>query len=277
MWYSESRKEGTLTQNVGLDVGVSSGLLTEQQKYWNKALTKSDDNPYPLAPADLVEQGMVTPESYEEATNHFSLVWNKHMCNEINALVQEPGFKNYPKIVEVFGAGFLRDLKEWLLLLSQVGMNFAITDLSDIACNNCYSFIDTYALSSRSEVRETDVEEAWKSGWIVDEETLFIYAGQFVQNQKTQAKNRILKCIGHWLALRSCEGALFRRFYLLHPLGEENPPELVRWKNTKPYTLNELQKPIEQGFGGPVAFEVVGKDRYFDHQAYTLFRIRGLE
>jgi len=129
--------------------------------------------------------------------------------------------------------------------------------------------------------QRSEVIEAWApDGFIgeqAEEETLFYYAGNFIQIQDKPTKDLMLKHLGAFLAKPTNEEktAFRRRVYLLHPLGEDNPPDKVKWRRTTPYTIDELRAPFEEGFGGPLKIEVVAneKHKYFDHQTYSLICI----
>ncbi len=265
---------------IRLDVGLGSTVQVTQEQYpWDFVLTKSLRNKWPLASSDLVKAGLMDDVRYEKGIDAFSAFCNMHMLPELVTLTEQPSFKEGPTQIEILSGGLLH-AEQWITTGVSLGLSFGITDSSHVSCENSRTHLGNFFPYSlkKIEIREMDVEDAWLRGDIDEEKTLAYYAARFLQNQKnkgttlqTRAMDRYAGQLGAFL-----KHGPNRRIYLLHPLGEENPPELVKWKNTTPYTQTELQTAFERGFGGPVMFEIMGKHRYFDHQAYTLFRIRGI-
>lgn len=241
--------------------------------YWDRTLTLSEENPFPLAPSDKVESGEVNAESYLEQNKLLTNVSNEIMVLELNHIVKESGFAAGPTGIEVLGAGLLRDLL-WLChaCISEFSP-ISIRDSSVVACANALNFLEEHSLSD-IRLDHVEIESAWKNAQIDDLETILYYAGQFIQNQDQKAKDRIMKHFGKFLKIPNNEGVLCRRVYLLHPFVEDNPLTRVVWRNTTPYSREELLTPLEKGFGGKVEMEIIGQHNYF-HQLYSFVRLSG--
>jgi hypothetical protein len=270
------KKIEDLRPRLGLLTALEAQLNVEQvlkERHWNNAVTVSEENPYPLAPADMVRKREVDQDSYERWTYLFTRDCKGIMLPEIPIIAGEPGFPKGPRGLVVGGAGLLRDLEEWLeeAQASQFS-TITIVDCSSKPCDKALEFIEKHSLVS-AKVLYKELEDAWDDGSIDDRNTLMYYCGQFVQNQDRAAKDRMLEHFGRFLRMETIPGVLGRRVYLLHPLGEENPYDLVEWNNTVPYTLQELHDPLKKGFDGPVLMKVIGKHHFFGHQWYTFFRI----
>src|SRR5690348_1642746 len=67
--------------------------------YWDGRLTATDKQPFPLAPRDWVERGLVTPRIYRKQ----NIDWGDFVTN---IMVNEPPLGN----VSILGAGLTRDL-----------------------------------------------------------------------------------------------------------------------------------------------------------------------
>jgi hypothetical protein len=255
---------------------LETRVQTAQSLYWDETLTRSEKNPYPLAPPDKVMEGVVNEESYAAQNDSLGEASSQVMIPEFIQMTQEPGFEDGPRGIEFLGGGLLRDLKK--VLVDRIITLFSpvcITDNSAVAHANIEAFLEEKKLPFVSPCF-MEVEDAWKNGMIMDENTLVYYGGQFIQNQGPQAKNRMMKHFGRFLKIPTPDGSLCRRVYLLHPRGEDNPPDQVKWRNTKPYFDHELRVPIEKGFGGPVRMEILAQHKYF-HQTYSFIRFSAYE
>ena len=238
---------------------------------WDYALTPSEDNPFPLAPKDLVDQKKMTQEIYEgenEKLKNFAL---EKMLEELKTLSRDPSFsETSPKVIEVMGVGLMRDL--WWIQYFGDRLKIIIRDKFNVPLEKAEEFITDYKLKN-IETQQSSIEDAWASGEINDDETIAYYGGQFMQNQDKATKDRMLKHLGTFLGLPSSPP---RRIYLLHARGEDNPKRTVLERNSIPYTDKELQKPLEEGLGRKVKMEVMGTHKYHHHN-YTLFRIMAEE
>ena len=256
---------------VSLEHGQYPVLET---KNWDATLTPSRTNPYPLAPPDIVEAGEVNDDSYTAENMRLSIAAENVMRPELTHIAGEPGFvgPDAPCGLEILGAGLLRDIECWLPHAVRLGFHpVCVTDSSIVACGNVENFIEKSNLVSISPCH-MDVETAWREGAIQDENTLVYYGGQFIQNQKQRAKDRMMKHFGRFIKMPTPDGCFRRRVYLLHARGEDNPPDRVRWRNTIPWMDEELRTPLERGFGGPALMEVIATHWYW-HQLYSFFRI----
>lgn len=232
------------------------GLKAEYN--WDQALEAE----FPLAPRDLLEKGQVTEESYLKAERLLRRFVHLKMRNELLRL-NNPGM-----VIEVLGPGLFRDLS-WVPNAVRYGYKVAMTDISRVACILARGELRHKGVLRRVTIRQTSLEAAWESGQIDHDQTIAYYGGQFIQNQDEDTMVMMMEGLGRFLRLPG------RVVWLLHPLGEENDPEEVRWRNTTPYFEKELREPLETGLGGPALMKVIGKHDYFDHQHYTLFRIKG--
>ncbi len=250
-------------------VGLQCEPQTAMELYWDNHLTPSDENPYPLAPPDA----NVTPESYIAEEGSLINAGKVVMIPEIARICGEPGFNKGPKGIDVLGAGLLRDL-HWVSYAANMPFSpITIVDSSMVAYYNIRNFVEKYQLHF-VDYKHKDVMEAIKCGDILTKETLVVYLSMLAQNMKEGEKSELMQFLGSFLRRPTGKGRRRRRVYLLHPRGEDNPPESVKWRNTIPYFDAELRDPIEKGFGGPVQMDIIAQHMYF-HQKYSFIRFMG--
>lgn len=244
-----------------MKVALSVQVGLTREAYWDNVLAVSKENKYPLAPPDLVRGGMMDTKSY---CRQNALLEEKSvtvMSRELSCIAGEPGFGDGPRGIQILGAGLLRDLA-WLANAEELQFWIKILDCSRVACSRARMFVKKHSLHATT-VSRVEVTHGWE---ISDCSSLIVYAGQFIQNLDDTEKDHVMEEFGRFLA-----GDRRRRVYLLHPRGEDNPSEEVEWRNTVPYTDLELLTPVEKGFGGRVAMDIIGTHEYF-HQRYSFIR-----
>jgi len=223
---------------------------------WDAELTTSSKNPFPLAPRDLQDRGLVTPENYRVQNRRLTRFCTQTMMSELKVVVA--GTR-----MQIAGFGIGRDVQQWLpRAVREFGCSVDILDTSEVACENARRFLRYHGLVRRVKVAHADVEEYWSVGEVP--EVVFIGQG-FIQTQDDTTKDRMLGYLGTSLPE---DGVV----YLLHARGEDNPRSRVRWGKSTPYTDTEIRAPLEEGAGGQVVMQVLGKHQYY-HQKYTLLRI----
>ncbi|HEY4494329.1 MAG TPA: hypothetical protein VJB95_02795 [Candidatus Paceibacterota bacterium] len=229
---------------------------------WDRALGA----PFALAPADLVQEGLVDDPSYNEENKKLGEFCAAVMQEELAALAASRAPRG--KRIGIMGAGLMRDTRFWIPRAVSLGLQVKIRDISRVACKNARQFIAENNLGKGVTVSRGDVEDwrVWED--VEDARTLAFYAGQFFQNQTKNIMWDMMYRVGsQFLKIPH------RCVYILHPRGEDNPPEKVRWRNTVPYTDAELFDAFGHGFCEGVQVLPLGKHLYF-HQTYTLFKVR---
>jgi len=265
-----------MTFDIGMSIHVS--LKTNQQcnkEYWDKALTASPRRQYPLAPRGIAMDLKFYNCSNKSLTKFVTEIMSKELISLSNLTYSEN-----PRHIEILGVGLLRDL-QWTIGAVRDGFSIGATDCSAVACKNINSFIERNELVNFNAVRELDAEEALfgfagAGAEVSASDTSFFYAGQFIQNQPPRMKDRFMRYFGSFLKIPNFGGPR-RRIYLLHPLGEHNPPCEVKWRKSRPYRLEELIKPLEKGYEASVSVTTLGVHKYCGHQTYSLLRFEGGE
>ncbi|MDO8594946.1 MAG: hypothetical protein Q7R93_05580 [bacterium] len=230
---------------------------------WDSRLTTSPDNPFPLAPKDLVRKGLVTERIYQDQNRKFGRFCRRLMLKELPTQEIAIGDELF---WELLGAGMCRDFG-WIADAVRRGLGINIRDNSKVACQGTIQFLRSQNIYSGVTVRETEVEFGWEAGEIKDSLTSVYYASQFIQVQDRETMQRMLRHLGAFLGLQGKK----RVIYLVHPLGEDNPPEKVEWGKTTPYFFHELRKGLEEGLNSRVRMQVLGEHMHY-HQKYNLIK-----
>jgi len=236
---------------------------SRSELHWNRKLTASEQNPYPLAPKDMV--GKISPEDYESENERFGLFCSSIMSAEVSSLV-EPTFKNlvFPRI-DVLGAGLGRDLG-WMNQAMDLGCYVKVYDLSRVARERIEKNSDfSKHLGYHLEVVQSEIVSCWN-----DDEVLIYFASQFVQVQKRAKMQRLMRHFGSILkySFLGFKPAL----YLVHPFGKDNLG--VTWGDTTPYSEEEIMDAMTGKMGKSLMkVELLGVHSYF-HQKYSLLKIQ---
>ncbi|MFZ2149630.1 MAG: hypothetical protein WAV15_00505 [Minisyncoccia bacterium] len=233
---------------------------------WDFALSPSDENPYPLAPKDLLEKGLVNPAYYAWENERWERRWGQKLWQEVRKI--KPGH------IEYFGWGLGRDGKKLVPKAVAKGHSVAITDCSTVACKNATEFVEEEGLAGKVTVRQADILNAWASRKINPKKTNVIIASQIFQNETGDRKWLMMRWLGNFLATPPFSR---RVAFIIHARGEDNPEGTVEWRHTIPWTDEELFAGLEFEMNEAVpgllpSIKVVGQHNYF-HQKYTLFRI----
>lgn len=230
------------------------------ERHWNRKLTPTLENPFPLAPKDLVRSGKVCQMTYELENERFSNFCSSIMEREILDLANQPTFKDMiPPRIDILGGGIGRGL-EWILEAVTKGFYVKVYDISRVACENIEAKFSHYRLEV--------VQEEITTGWNNDEVVVY-FASQFVQVQKTL---RMLRLMRHFGGLLNQSFYGFRpRLYLVHPFEKNNQD--VLWGDTTPYSEEELLGALVGKKGKSLMkIELLGVHSYF-HQKYSLLKI----
>ncbi len=251
-------------QRVGMEIKTSLSLYD-----WDAALSAQ----FALAPPDLIRRGKVNRRSYLRQNHLLGKIGALAMIPEIFKIVGNPFFEKGPKGFEFLGWGLGRDVSKFLIHPIMRSFDpICITDSSAVAYANAEEFKSTYDLPLS--ICQSDIEEAWGYNFISDELTLVYYAGQLIQNLDYDSMNRVMKHFGKFLKIPTSRGRRDRKVYLLHPRGEDNPPNRVKWRNTIPWFVEkDLRPPLQRGYGGPVNIDVIRRHNYWDHQRYVWLRL----
>jgi hypothetical protein len=223
---------------------------------WDAALTKSEENPFPLAPKSLVEAGIVDSRKYKIANDAFGAFVAGIMLPELANRTERQ--------LSVLSFGLGRDTRTWLPdVVHELDYQVTIVDSAKAACDNAKAFRAKHNLSKNVKVVKDTVERALVSGKVKDGPDVVMYAGQLIQNFDIDTMRWFMR------RLRARKGT----FYMLHARGEENLVGQVEWRNTHPYQDYEWQRPLRENEEAEVEVSVLGKHSYFGHHHYTIFRI----
>lgn len=249
------------------------------QRYWDSKLSRNNkNNPFPLAPKDLVRMGLVTSENYQRENKKFSAFTNRIMKRELDVLEQmfKLGYLICPDI-KVFGVGLARGLG-WIKKGLAMGIYVKTYDASTVACANVSFLTRNYPNLNLLDVTQGEIEVEWTG---VDNGCMY-FLSQFVQVLKKTKMRRVMRKLGS--ILKTNPLSIKRSLYIVHPLPTDNDrrcewggigfPWGVEWGDTTPYSLDELLDAI----GGKKAtrrlnVEVLGTHTYF-HQKYSFLKIQ---
>lgn len=255
------------------DLKLVSSLRIERsrlQRHWDKKLSSCITNPYPLAPRDLVRQGLVDGDNYSSENHNFSSFCDSIMNNEISSthrpVVACPQIK-------ILGLGISRGLG-WIEQAIGLGFYIKAYDISDVACETFSCLVEGFTGGHRIEVVPGEIESELRLANMNECDAFVYYLSQFIQVQKVTKMRRILRRLG--ALIRGASG-VGRSVYLVHPFGLDNStPRLwagkehsVEWGDTIPYSKDEILTAI----GRDCVLEVLGSHMYY-HQQYSLVRIR---
>ncbi len=227
-------------------------------EYWDSRLRQSQDNPFPLAPADLLKKGLVNAANYSTQNMRFGLFCQRKMLAELENL-------NRDGEIEIFGIGLARDIGWVLKAIEHFGVK--MWDHSTVARQNATLVLRPRTWLQMVEIAEGEVMKGWKAGQIDREGVMAIYASQFLEHQGDALKSFAYH-FGKFLRVPD------RRIYLVLPRLEDNPPDKVKWDSAVPPLDHEWQVPLNEGFGGLTNICKLGTHKYF-HRRYTFFRISG--
>lgn len=271
------------SQYLGLENNLS--IREELANHWDEKLKPDDDNPYPLAPKDLVRRGLVTRENYADENGKFGRFCSSIMREELNLLGHSIGFSEIvlPQI-EVLGAGLARDLN-WISDAVKTGFGVKVYDISNVACEYVENRFEGSIQQGLVRVVNGEAEEMWEE-WQVDSERIIAcFASQFIQVQKKRKMQKILRFLGSFLEKKVGKVKLSRQIYFMHPYRKDNTgpkvwdneelPEVV-WGDTTPYDEEEIKCELEKGSSRKVKIDVLGKHHYY-HQEYSFLKIMTIE
>lgn len=221
-------------------------------KDWDERLLE----PFALAPCDLLKRHEVTEENYCQQNLLFGGICEKIMLEELKTLPHGQ--------IELGGVGLGRDLG-WM---QHAGNEFVIRtwDISSVACQNARRLLGFTPFLNLGFYSQVDFMIGLKSEIIETEGIVAIYACQFLEHQG-DAIPEFARCFGKFL-----RAFPERRVFLVLPRREDNPPRKVKWNAARPPLDHEWQRPLNEGFGGKVKVEVLGKPSYY-HRKYTFFRL----
>jgi hypothetical protein len=240
---------------------------TNSGEYWDGRLIKSERNPFPLAPRNLVEDGIVNPRNYELQNTRFGNYFGQLMRSEISQLPREHS------AIQIFGVGLCRDYM-WMKPAIMAGFDILIRDISLVACNKAQGILRRRFLARPGTTFREPGGLAWgrvKQEQILPTEidpsrTVAVHASQFVEHQ--DCLGEFMRVFGKFIRHPG------RRVYLVLPFLEDNPPDAVKWDSAKPPYAYEWQGPLVAGFGGRPNICILGRHKYFD-RTYTCVRISG--
>ncbi len=261
-------------------VGLGHNRL---ERHWDDKLSSTKDNPFPLAPKDLVRMGLVTEENYQEQNQQFGRFCNSIMESELLGLSSIPRFSSVPcPEIRILGIGLAeRDL---LWVRAAVYSRFYIKayDVSRVACDNLLSLTESLPYTHKIDVIHGEIEDLWQEIRITpDMEIPLCYGSQFIQVLKKTKMKRVVRRLGDHVAggVNTCLG---RSVCIVHPLSEDNKRSRqwnkhcipsVEWGDTTPYSREELLNALGiKARRAGVDIDLLGVHQYF-HQTYSFLKI----
>ncbi len=247
-----------LQQSLSVRTGVSSAL----NKRFTKKLTQSEDNPFPLAPVEFrkpvvsytLEDLVKIQDRYNRENESWGVDSDKYAMAELDSLNKMVGqHVMCSSSFNVLGPGLVRDIGWTKYANEQYGMTGHFYEACDAALGYCTAKLANMEVLNRNHVKQVEV----KGFGEVNSSALFTFGSQFVQLLKPKVMRRVMTMLGENL------NKYPSRLMLIHPFPEDN--QGVRWGDTRPYTADELRKPLEQGLGRRVAMHRRGEIRYWHH------------
>ncbi len=263
-----------------LEAQIGAGIDPALQKKWDEKLTPVPSNPFPLAPRDLVRLGLVTLASYREQ----NAVWRRSVCRIIRREARSVRTQALrPSDIigqnwEFWGWGLGRE-KSAAKAVGKEYFSVVVRDNSKVACQNAVRYSDRNRLDWN--VIQEEVIRAWSSGAVDIMSALAIVGSSLAQICDEIIKARLMAILGSFALEPVPENYPQRRVYLVHPTKADNSAEVEweghkfskpEWGDTTPYDLPELLEPAQEGAGGKLSLEVLGRFWYF-HQQYSILRL----
>ncbi len=227
--------------------------LAFNQNYWDAKLTRSSDHPFPLAPNNLVEKGLINEEIYQKENEAWGNFVTKIMISE-----------SLSGPICILGAGLCRDWGWVRTKATQKDLVF-IVEGSNVAYKHAHAFIKKYSLQRKVKVILSEVLDAWQNGDIHDDCINAYFLSQFLEHQGDSLPS-FTNHLGNFL--RDPKHAV----YLVTPRLEDNPPEKVFWEHAVPLSDEEWQAGFNNGLGRPVAVKLLGKHAYIN-RIYSFFKV----
>lgn len=272
-----------LTRDCNLSTSLGLGLIINQllDRHWKTKFTATPNNPYPLAPGQLVKMDLVNNFVYtrQELSLRWFCTWA--MLREAYKIESEIEPGEYGNILEVWGSGLGRDLG---LLRYFLDLKFraVIRDNCTLACQKASAFAQDQGIGERVEVKQCDIIQSLHDLDLAG--TAVIYLAQcFLQILTEEDERLIMKTLGQFLASARTRRAPKRRVYILTARRQDNNKP-VKWRGklfktvefgeSALYNHDQILQPAQEGFGSAEGLDlrVVAKHNYY-HQKYVLLRM----
>lgn len=270
----------TLAQEPELSLDIDFELEAK----WNNKLTPSVENPFPLAPKDLVRLGLVTPKNYAEQNR----VWRKEVLKVFSGELRE--IEEYftslsPEVHVPLLPRFCSHVWEFLswglgrerLAAAAVSKNkyrfgVVIRDNCSSACRRARSWSRVQKLDWQ--VEHGEILLAWAKGHIKVNDTFALVVSQLVQICTPENARWFMELFAAFLIIPMPDGCPARRVYMIHATLADNTHEgvSVEWGDTTPYDIGELKELAENRAGRSIEFKTLHIFKYY-HQTYRVLRL----
>lgn len=258
----------------------------ELKRYWDNKLSPSANNPWPLAPRDLVRMSKVHYDNYRIENGRFSAFVTSVVIRELETILKISAREKILALqlfwAEILGIGLgHRDLR-WINTAIEQGFRLKARDISSVSKRNMVLLFQEFIDERRLKPIIGEIEKTMETNKISPRRTAVYFASQFFQVLPRRKMRRILGRLGVILSQWPSGTNIRPRIYMVHPLPEDNTgPKTwngihipgVEWGDTTPYTMDELRTAVESKLGGrKVLIRVLKKHRYY-HQRYAFLKI----
>ncbi len=266
-------------------------------KHWNDKLQQ----PFALAPADWLEQGLVTKDVFDHQNKHYGRMVTEYMLEELQFMKDEIDGDRLPHearlplgMFTVNGIGTFRDIEGWVPAFNEEGLRGMFNEVADKPAKRAKRILSTMEAQKKNPkfniVRRIELKG---ENFEIDTGTLLLFESAFKQVLPKERMEAIGRRQGEYLRWSH---SISRRIVEVHSFAKDNPADLlwgnaitedlkrllppdfpyhnrgVLWGDTTPYSLWELLEPIEDGLRRRVKVVRKRKLRYY-HQTYTMLTI----
>lgn len=273
-----------LVARTDLSVSLRQKVSPSLNRHWNKKLRQ----PFALAPADWLEQGLVTETIYHHQNKVYGDAVSNFIRKELEDMKHDLASYLEGGVFTVNGVGTFRDT-EWVHDANQLGLRGIFLEAASWPARHAKEILTVRDAATSNVIRRLELKGDPSE---IDPDTLLLLESAFKQILDKPTKDAISRRQGQHLRQSHHK----RRIVIVHPFARDNKETVrwgdlideelrellptsfpfdnrgVKWGDTTPYSLRELTDPIEDGLGRPVTILRKEKLRYY-HQTYTLMTI----
>jgi hypothetical protein len=220
---------------------------------WDQKLTPSEQNPFPLAPVDAVEQGCITQALYAQENLNWEIAVSQVIGQAAKNFFDQ---KLHNWLWEFHGWGLGREQLA-AKTVTEIGFSVLVRDNSKVACSNARAFAEKWNLVWG--VEQAEIEKSWRKTWEDGGPdracTLAIVSSQVLQTSTEEKMQKLMKIYAEFVRTSLPVGFPKRRAYFVHATRANNSSPVewggkvfsgARWGDTTPYDLDELLCPVSQ-------------------------------
>jgi hypothetical protein len=256
------------------------------KRYWDNKLSPSANNPWPLAPRDLVRMSKVHYDNYKKENGglgaFISILVLRELKSILKMLAHDKSVAPPPFSIEILGIGLgHRDLR-WINTAIEQDFRLRARDISSVSKRNMVLLFQQFIDERRLKPIIGEIEETMETDKINPRRTAVYFASQFFQVLPRRKMRSTLGKLGLILNQWPSDINIQPRIYVVHPLPEDNTGAKiwngihlggVEWGDTTPYSMDELRTALESKLRGrKVSIKVLKKQNYY-HQRYAFLKI----